>query len=169
MNVNQVRKLAASKYGDLADRVRSIWGIVRESRNPGREQVINRMRETLKAAHGDPLAGAVVFRNVCAQCHKMYGEGQEVGPDVTLNGRASYEQLLSNVFDPSLVIGPAYQATTVATSDGRVLTGLIVEDSPERVVLKLQAVRSRPCRSPPSRRRSSGRSLSDARGGSAGR
>ena len=82
------------------------------------------MEATLKDAHGDPVAGAVVFKNVCGQCHKIYGEGQEVGPEITLNGRGSYEQLLSNVFDPSLVIGPAYQATTVATTDGRVLTGL---------------------------------------------
>ncbi len=138
LNLNQVRKLAASKDKALADRVRAIWGIVRETRNPAREEVIGRMKGMLQDAHGDPTAGAVVFRNVCGQCHKIYGEGQEVGPEITLNGRASYEQLLSNVFDPSLVIGPAYQATTVVTSDGRVLTGLLVEDSPERVVLKLQ-------------------------------
>jgi putative heme-binding domain-containing protein len=87
---------------------------------------------------GDPHAGAAVFKKLCAQCHKIHGEGEEVGPDITLNGRGSYEQLLSNVFDPSLVIGAAYEATTVATRDGRVLTGLIAEESPERIVLRLQ-------------------------------
>jgi putative membrane-bound dehydrogenase-like protein len=138
LNLNQIRKIASNKDRDVADRVKSIWGTVREARNPAREQVIERMRTTLKDAHGDPVAGVVVFKNVCGQCHKMYGEGQEVGPEVTLNGRGSYEQLLSNVFDPSLVIGPAYQATTIATKDGRVLTGLVAEDSPQRVVLKLQ-------------------------------
>jgi hypothetical protein len=45
---------------------------------------------------------------------------------------------LSNVFDPSLVIGRSYQAQTVVTTDGRILTGLLAEDSPQRVVLKLQ-------------------------------
>ena len=96
------------------------------------------MRNVLRNNPGDPHAGAAVFKNLCAQCHKIYGEGQEVGPDITLNGRASFEQLLSNVLDPSLVIGEAYQATTVATTDGRVLTGLRVEDTPQRVVLKIQ-------------------------------
>ena len=138
LNVNQIRKLSASNDRALADRVRSIWGIVREARNPAREKVITEMKAFLNDAHGDPVAGVKVFQNVCGQCHKMYGEGQEVGPEITLNGRASYEQLLSNVFDPSLVIGTAYQATTVATADGRVLTGLIVEDSPQRLVIKLQ-------------------------------
>ena len=138
LSVNQIRQLSTSKDRELAERVKAIWGTVREGRSPAREQAIESIRAKLKDAHGDPLAGAVVFRNVCGQCHKIYGEGQEVGPDITLNGRGSYEQLLSNVLDPSLVIGPGYQATTVATNDGRVLTGLLVEDSPERVVLKLQ-------------------------------
>jgi putative membrane-bound dehydrogenase-like protein len=138
LNVNQIRKLGASKDRAIADRVKAIWGTIREARNPAREQVIERMKGTLKDARGDAFAGATVFKNVCGQCHKIYGEGQEVGPEITLNGRGSYDQLLSNVFDPSLVIGPAYQATTIATSDGRVLTGLVVEDSPQRIVLKLQ-------------------------------
>jgi putative heme-binding domain-containing protein len=79
-----------------------------------------------------------VFHRVCGQCHKIHGEGQEVGPDITLNGRSNLEQLLSNVLDPSLVIGASYQARIAVTSDGRVLTGLLVEDSPQRVVLKIQ-------------------------------
>jgi len=137
-NVNQVRKLAASRDDQISARARAIWGAVRESRNPAREGVIDSMRRFLGDAKGDPVAGVAVFRNVCGQCHKIYGEGQEVGPEITLNGRGSYEQLLSNVFDPNLVIGPAYQATTVATTDGRVLSGLVVEDSPRRVVLRLQ-------------------------------
>jgi putative heme-binding domain-containing protein len=74
---------------------------------------------------------------MCAQCHAIYGEGANVGPDLTDNGRGSFEQLLSNVFDPSLVIGPGYQTTTVVTKDGRFLTGLVTEDSDQRIVLKL--------------------------------
>jgi putative heme-binding domain-containing protein len=95
------------------------------------------MRNTLRTATGDATSGQTIFRRVCGQCHKIYGQGAEVGPDITRNGRASFEQLLSNVFDPSLVIGAAYQAQTVITRDGRVLTGLLSEDSPQRVILKM--------------------------------
>ncbi len=87
---------------------------------------------------GDPAAGQAVFSKLCAQCHKIYGAGQDVGPDITSNGRNEFNQLLSNVFDPSLVIGPGYQATTIATHDGRVLTGLLAEDGKDRIVLKIQ-------------------------------
>jgi putative heme-binding domain-containing protein len=96
------------------------------------------MRGLLKKMPGDAARGVEVYKTACAKCHKIHGQGEDVGPDITANGRADFDQLLSNVFDPSLVIGAAYQATTVATKKGQVLTGLLVEDSAQRVVLKLE-------------------------------
>jgi putative heme-binding domain-containing protein len=138
LNVNQIKRLLASKDADLVKRVRAEWGAVREGRNPEREKVVAQMKEFLRKNRGDPRRGAAVFKNLCAQCHKIHGEGEEVGPDITSNGRASFDQLLSNVFDPSLVIGAAYQAVTVETTRGRFVTGLVVEDGPARIVLKMQ-------------------------------
>lgn len=138
INANQARRLLNSKDSELVKLVRDHWGTLREVRNPEREKIVARMGDFLRNRPGDAKAGAVVFKNLCGQCHKIYGEGQDVGPDLTSNGRASFEQLLSNVFDPSLVIGASYQATTVLTKNGRSLTGLVAEDSPARVVLKTQ-------------------------------
>jgi putative membrane-bound dehydrogenase-like protein len=138
VNITQVRRLTTIRDKDIATAAKSIWGTVRENRNPQRELTISMMRTLFNSSTGDPKAGAVVFKNLCAQCHKIYGEGQEVGPEITSNGRGSFEQMLSNVFDPSLVIGEAFQATSVATTDGRVLTGLQVENSLQRIVLKTQ-------------------------------
>jgi putative membrane-bound dehydrogenase-like protein len=138
LSVNHVRKLMASKDPDVLKQVKAQWGTLRTERNPQREKVVAEMKDLLNRTKGDPRAGVPVFKKLCAQCHKMYGEGQEVGPDLTHDGRADFDLLLSNVFDPSLVIGVAYQATNVVTVQGRSLTGLLVEDSPKRVVLKLQ-------------------------------
>jgi putative membrane-bound dehydrogenase-like protein len=138
LNANQVRQLLVGGDDALAERVKARWGSVRGDRDPRREGVIDEMRTFLRRTPGDARAGQEVYKRICGQCHKIYGEGQDVGPDITLNGRNSFEQLLSNVFDPSLVIGASYQARTVATTDGRVLTGLVAEESPERIVLKTQ-------------------------------
>ncbi|HZY89408.1 MAG TPA: PVC-type heme-binding CxxCH protein, partial [Gemmataceae bacterium] len=110
LNVNQVKRLLAVKDPAMVKQVKELWGTVREGRNPEREKVVADMGRFLRQARGDARSGAAVFKNLCAQCHKIYGEGQDVGPDLTGNGRASFEQLVSNVFDPSLVIGAAYQA-----------------------------------------------------------
>ncbi len=138
LNVNQVRGLLALGDKDVEAAVTKIWGTIRTERDPQREKFIDEMRTLVRSKQGDPLKGQVVFNRVCGQCHKIYGQGQEVGPEITLNGRASFEQLLSNVFDPSLVIGQSYQGRTVITGDGRVLAGLLVEDNDQRVVLKMQ-------------------------------
>ena len=138
LNVNQVRTLMASSDPALAALVRRQWGAVRTERNPEREGIIRQMHDQLSQASGSPRRGREVFDRVCGQCHRMYGIGQEVGPEITSNGRGSFEHLLSNVFDPSLVIGASYQARSVITADGRILTGLLAEDNPQRIVLKTQ-------------------------------
>lgn len=138
VGLSHLRSLMATRDPELAELVKKQWGAVRTERNPEREQVIGKMRQLLTKQHGNAVRGQAVFNRVCGQCHKIHGAGQEVGPDITSNGRSSFDQLLSNVFDPSLVIGPAYQAVTVVTTDGRVLTGLLAEDSDQRVLLKTQ-------------------------------
>jgi putative heme-binding domain-containing protein len=137
LNANHLRKIMDSNDREAIWAVEKAFGKVREERNPEREKVVAEMGQYLRKNIGDPLAGQRVFKTLCAQCHTIYGEGGKVGPDITANGRASFDQLLSNVFDPSLVIGQPYQVVTVVTRDGRNLTGLIAEDNEQRVVVKL--------------------------------
>jgi putative heme-binding domain-containing protein len=138
LNTNQVARLLRSRDEELVKLVKDKWGTVRTERNPNRERVIAGIREQIRSTRGDPFRGEVVFKALCAQCHKIYGEGYEVGPDLTSNGRSSFDQILSNVFDPNLVIGSAYQLYTVIDGDGRSISGLLVEDNDQRITLKLQ-------------------------------
>jgi putative membrane-bound dehydrogenase-like protein len=138
VNVNQARRLLAAKDPELTKLVEQHWGTPREGRNPEREKIVAEMRSLILQSKGDPIRGLAVFKKVCAQCHKLHGEGTDVGPDITGNGRSDFDQLLSNVFDPSLVIGSGYQATMVSTTKGQILTGLVVEDNEQRIVLKTQ-------------------------------
>jgi putative heme-binding domain-containing protein len=138
LNLSQARKLLAFGDKELIDAVHARWGQIRDTRDPQRELVIARMRTLIRGNHGDAAEGEKVFKRICAQCHKIHGQGNDVGPEITLNGRSSFDQLLSNVFDPNLVIGAAYRAVVVVTKEGRVLTGLLAEDNPRRIVLKVQ-------------------------------
>jgi putative heme-binding domain-containing protein len=137
LNANHLRKMLESNDREALWAVEKAFGRVREGRNPDREVVVAEMSTYLRANLGDPVQGQQVFKNLCGQCHTIYGEGGNVGPDITSNGRASFDQLLSNVFDPSLVIGPDYQVVTVVTKDGRNLTGLIIENNNKRIVLRM--------------------------------
>ncbi len=138
INVNQARRLYDTKDAEVRELLAKHWGVVREGRSPDRDKIIAEMRGLIRKSPGDAMKGEAAFKKVCAQCHKLYGDGAEVGPDITLNGRNDYTQLLSNVFDPSLVIGAGYRSFTVITQGGRVINGLLVEESPQRIVLKVQ-------------------------------
>jgi putative heme-binding domain-containing protein len=138
LNLSQARKLLAFGDKELIEAVHARWGHIRDARDPQREVVIARMRALIRGNHGDAAEGEKVFKRICAQCHRIHGQGNDVGPEITLNGRSSFDQLLSNVFDPNLVIGAAYRAVVVVTKEGRVLTGLLAEDNPRRIVLKMQ-------------------------------
>jgi putative heme-binding domain-containing protein len=138
LNATQVARLQNSRDEELVKLVKSQWGTVRAERNPDRERVIAELRDLIRRTPADPFRGEQVFKTLCAQCHKIYGEGHDVGPDLTANGRSSFDQLLSNVFDPNLVIGSVYQVCTVIDGDGRSISGLLVEDNDQRIVLKLQ-------------------------------
>lgn len=140
INVNQARRIQALKDAELSALLSRHWGQVRDTRSPDREKVVAEMKSLIRQKPGDPFAGEKVFKRVCAACHKIYGEGPDIGPDITSNGRNDFNQLLSNVFDPSLVIGAGYRVCTVVNKAGRVQSGLLVEDSPQRVVLKPAAV-----------------------------
>jgi putative heme-binding domain-containing protein len=138
LNITHLRKLQQSRDPKIVAQVKALWGTIRDRRDPKRERVAEGIRALVRKTPGNPVSGQAVFKKICAQCHKIFGEGQDVGPEITSSGRNDFDQLISNVFDPSLVIGPGYQATTLATTEGRILSGLLVEDGNDRVVLKLQ-------------------------------
>jgi putative heme-binding domain-containing protein len=71
----------------------------------------------------------------CLTCHKLHGEGAEVGPDLTGVGRSSLDALLANVIDPNQVIGKGYENVMIETTDGRNVSGRLVENSDARVKL----------------------------------
>ena len=136
---NRIRLLAVDTNEGIQASVAKIWGKINTETNKEREEVVTRTANTLRRdARGDAERGLAVYDRICGQCHLMNGRGAEVGPNITANGRGSYEQLLVSVFNPSLVIGDAYKSVTLRTVDGTVVTGLLVEKSDKRTVIKVQ-------------------------------
>ena len=84
----------------------------------------------------------------CGSCHRVQGQGQWVGPDLsTIGTKYGKDELLRSILNPSAAIGYNFRSSVLALDDGRVLTGLPVEDTPDRLVLKTaDGQRSRPAR-----------------------
>lgn len=81
--------------------------------------------------------GKQVFMQTCAPCHKMYGEGGTLGPDITGSNRQNLEYLLSNVLDPSGEIQDDYRMVVVTTRDGRTFSGNVAMENDRTLALSL--------------------------------
>src|SRR6185295_16737883 len=81
LNANHLRKILESNDREALWAVEKAFGTIREERNPAREKVVAEMGVYFREHIGDPYRGQVVFRNLCAQCHTIYGAGAKVGPD----------------------------------------------------------------------------------------
>ncbi|MCA8985226.1 MAG: c-type cytochrome [Planctomycetaceae bacterium] len=74
----------------------------------------------------------------CVVCHRFAGEGGATGPDLTqLAGRFNTRDLIEAIVLPSKVISDQYRATQVITTEGKVLVGRILTETPEQLTLLL--------------------------------
>jgi putative heme-binding domain-containing protein len=99
--------------------------------------------QILAQQRGDPIRGKPLVVKTCLNCHQLFGEGEKIGPDLTAVDRQNLSVLLPNVIDPAAVIREGYQQYHVATTDGRVLSGLLAENSGGKVtVLDAKGIRT---------------------------
>jgi putative heme-binding domain-containing protein len=94
-------------------------------------------------SHGDARAGRLVYQKTCVKCHRLFGEGGTIAPDLTGSGRKKVDYVLSNLIDPSAQIDPAYRLTTLVTEDGRLFSGFVVRQTGSDVVFRTQDARIR--------------------------
>jgi putative membrane-bound dehydrogenase-like protein len=127
----RIRQLLDHRDAKIRERAQKIWGASRTSPT--------RIVEAYKAAWttpGDAKRGKFLFTKHCSTCHRAEGQGSEVGPNLaTVSGRSA-EDLVVHILDPNREVPPAYVNNTVATTDGRVLSGIIAEETGANLTLK---------------------------------
>jgi putative membrane-bound dehydrogenase-like protein len=83
-----------------------------------------------------PPNGRVVFNRLCVGCHRFNREGIAVGPDLFDIRNQPKETILLHLVIPEQEIAPNFTAYDCTTQEGRVVTGLLVADGPERLTLR---------------------------------
>lgn len=84
---------------------------------------------------GDPQAGRKLFadpqgKSQCLKCHSVGGEGGRIGPSLDrIASRRAPEYLMESILEPSKDVAPEYESVTVATKNGRVITGLRMNET----------------------------------------
>lgn len=148
--------LVAHRDAEIQRRARALWG---EDRPGSRQAVVAEYRAALTLV-GDPARGREIYRRECRGCHRWENEGFDVGPSLLTVRHRSPEELVTHVMDPSREVAPNFQEYVVALEDGRILTGLIAEETATSLVLrKAENVRETVLRDEIEELQATGRSL----------
>jgi putative membrane-bound dehydrogenase-like protein len=135
LSVDQVRSLAGFQDASIDELVRKHWGRLASATPEEKLAEVRRLNNDLRAASGDRERGKKLFEEHCASCHRLFGEGKEVGPELTSANRKDRDYLLVSIVDPSSTIRREYMSTAIRTQDGRILTGLVRDAGSGKVIV----------------------------------
>jgi putative membrane-bound dehydrogenase-like protein len=108
-----------------------------EEKNAKLETVLKLVPES------DIRRGLKVFRDTraaCIVCHQMAYLGGRIGPDLSRIGQIRSERdLLESILFPSASFVRSYESITIVTTDGRILNGVITDETSQHIELVLDA------------------------------
>ncbi len=112
-------------HAPLREKLRAID---RAARAASEKDPLARYREALTG--GDAEKGRAIFLNnsavSCQRCHKLDGQGGEVGPPLNgVGAKQSREYLLESIVYPNAKIAEGYQSVILNTLDGKTVAGVL--------------------------------------------
>jgi putative membrane-bound dehydrogenase-like protein len=134
------RQILSLKNKETSEKLTKVWGTIRPA-SQQRTALTKKYRailteEALKKA--DRAKGRQVFAKTCASCHRLFDDGNSIGPDLTGSQRTNLDYILENVLDPSAVVAREYQVTVFELKNGRVLNGIIAQETERAVTVQTQ-------------------------------
>ncbi len=139
LSAYQVRQIHSLGDPHLSELVGEVWGEVRETPE-AKKQAIKTLKASLATdgvmATSDRGHGRQLFAKHCQNCHRLYGEGATIGPDLTGANRGNLDYLLTNIVDPSSVVDKDYRMTILLMEDDRIINGLVTAETDRTVSMQ---------------------------------
>lgn len=131
----QARAIRSLDDKDLNAKLTDVWGELRDTPEAKKAEMADWTARLTpeRLTKGEVVKGKAIFGAACAACHKLYGEGGAIGPDLTGGDRHKLTYLLENILDPSAIVPADYRMSVFKLKDGRTITGVIPQQT-ERVL-----------------------------------
>lgn len=138
LNASLARQIHGFNDPELKKLLSQTWGEFRDSPAEKKAQIVELKAKLTPSllSQADAGAGRALFAKTCAQCHKLFGEGQSVGPDLTGANRNNMDYLLENMVDPSAVVSADFRMSVITLDDGRTFNGLVLAETEKTFTLR---------------------------------
>lgn len=98
-------------------------------------QLLAQRRAAFFKATPDLALGKQIFTKNCAACHQIANEGGKIAPQLDGIGNRGLDRLLEDILDPNRNVDQAFRASTLALKNGQLITGLILREEGNLIVL----------------------------------
>lgn len=134
----QARQIQSLGDAKLNQRLSDLWGELRATPEAKLAEILDWKKKLTPEVleQGDAAKGKIVFTQTCGACHKLYGEGGALGPDLTGSDRHNLDYLLSNIINPNDVVPADYRLTIFTLKDGRVISGVVPEENDRSITVQ---------------------------------
>jgi putative membrane-bound dehydrogenase-like protein len=132
LDSNQIRFLVTHREAAVQ---RLAGEILTTAPDTERAEVLEFYQPALALA-GVAERGRTIFTERCASCHRLAGEGYNVGPELVSVRNAGRAKMLMNIVDPSQELLPQYVAYEIEIVDGESLLGILTEETAISVNLR---------------------------------
>jgi putative membrane-bound dehydrogenase-like protein len=137
------RQMQSLGDAEITARLTELWGSLRSTPTEKREQIEQYRGKLTDAAlaKADLSHGRQLFQKTCANCHTLYGVGENIGPDLTGSNRNNMDYLLENILDPSALVATQFRMSALRLASGQVVTGVIVQQTDQIVTVQTEKER----------------------------
>lgn len=104
---------------------------------PEQEELVKKIKGIVEGGSGDAVAGKAVFAQFCGVCHKLEGEGKDIGPDLADFDRLNLDRVIVSIAVPSVEIRQGYENYNVRTKNDGVKIAIIAKQDAESLTLKM--------------------------------
>lgn len=138
LTADLARQLEYLGDNQVLQQLQEVWGQVRKT--PAEKTELIQQYQQLVSRTDLPAAdmafGRAIFAKTCQRCHRLYGVGDRLGPDLTGSNRANLDYLMENIVDPSALMANEYRQSIFLTKDGQIVTGIVRSETDRAVIVQ---------------------------------
>jgi len=99
-------------------------------------QALLKSYDGVEKLSGDRTRGFDLYRQHCATCHRLGGEGKSVGPDLGALSNKSIPALIEAILDPNRAVEARYVSYTAMMKTDREVSGIITSETANNLTLR---------------------------------